>query len=235
MAQVPDFNASAPMMSSPMMAPPVAAVPPSPMTSGRTKSGGGKGLVIGLGAVGGILLIAIGVLAARSMSANKDAPITPLGVDVAGAGAGTTLGTGSVQTLQPLDSAAPEPPVAAPTAATAGSVAPIQTSKTGTPPAAGTGTGKATPPPSAANACDACIAAANAGNISAAASDLSRCTDAAKKALCTSAARNNAPQAVKSAALNGNCAQAKAILAAAQSIGAASGKLGSSLAGSSCK
>jgi serine/threonine protein kinase len=237
MAQVPDFNAPAsPMMNAPMMSPPVmAGVPPSPMTSGRNnKSGGGKGLVIGLGAVGGILLIAIGVLAARSMSSSKDAPIVPLGTDVGG-GSGS-LGTGSVQNLEPLASAAPDPvnPVA-----TAGSekpekVAPIETSKTGTGPAS-TGTTKSSTPAPAANTCDACIAAASSGNISGAASDFARCTDAAKKAQCSQAARNNAPNAVKSAALNGNCAQAKAIIAAAQSIGAASGRLGSSLAGSSCK
>ncbi|HEY1537626.1 MAG TPA: serine/threonine-protein kinase [Polyangiaceae bacterium] len=235
MAQVPDFNAPASpmMMNAPMMSPPVmAGVPPSPMTSGRNKSGGGKGLVIGLGAVGGILLIAIGVLAARSMSSSKDAAIVPLGTDVAG-GTGS-LGTGTVQNLEPLASAAPEPVNTAPTAAPIEKLAPVETSKTGTSPAS-TGTTKSPAAAPAANACDACIAAASAGNISGAAADFARCTDATKKAQCSQTARNVAPAAVKSAALNGNCAQAKALQAAAQSIGAASGKLGSSLAGSSCK
>ncbi len=234
MAQVPDFNAPpSPMMNAPMSPPVMAGVPPSPMTSGRNnKSGGGKGLVIGLGAVGGVLLIAIGVLAARSMSGAKDAPIVPLGTDVGG-GSGS-LGTGAVQTLEPLASAAPDPVKTAPTAAPTDKVAPIEISKTGTGPAS-TGTTKSSTPAPAANACDACIAAASSGNISGAAADFARCTDAAKKAQCSQTARNNAPAAVKSAALNGNCGQAKAILAAAQSIGAASGKLGSSLAGSSCR
>ena len=241
MAQVPNF-AAAPMMApmpGPMMAPPVmAGVPPSPMTSGRNRdSGGGKGLVIGLAAAGGVLLIAIGVLAARSMSSHKDdAAITPLTVDTSGAsGTSTPIGNGTVQTLQPLASAAPDLPVAAQTAATSEKVPPVETGK----PATTTTTSKpattTAPPPSAANSCDACIAAASSGNAAAAASNFSRCTDPAKKALCTNAARNNAPQAVKSAALNGNCAQAKAILAAAQSMGAASPRLGSALNGSTCK
>jgi hypothetical protein len=86
-----------------------------------------------------------------------------------------------------------------------------------------------------AQACEACIEDARTGNISGAAANFSRCSDAPKKTQCTQAVRNNAPAAVRSAALNGNCAQAKAIIAAAQGIGAASSKLGSSLAGSSCR
>ncbi len=90
MAQVPDFSPPvAPMMLNPPLVaggPPLVGVPRSPMTSGHgPKSGGGKGLVIGLAAVGAILLISIAVLAARSLGDKKeDAPITPLG-----------LGTGS--------------------------------------------------------------------------------------------------------------------------------------------
>ncbi len=246
MAQVPDFGAPALPVAAPRMAPPVIAIPPSPTVGGRpSKSGGGKGLVIGLGAVGGILLIAIGVLAARSMSSSKDVPITALGADVGG-GSGS-LGTGSVQNLEPLNSAAPPDPV---TPQTAPPVEPVKvTSPAGTKPATPAGTPvtpttpitpvtpttPAAPPPPAANGCDACIAAANSGNISGAASNFARCTDAAKKAQCTQAARNSAPAAAKGAALNGNCAQAKAILAAAQALGAASPKLAGSLGGSSCK
>jgi eukaryotic-like serine/threonine-protein kinase len=234
MAQVPDFNITAPP---PMMmgAPLIAGVPPAPLGGGRpNKSGGGKGLVIGLGAVGAVLLIAIGVLAARSGSSSKDVPITPLTADVAGGG--NTLGTGPVQTLEPLNSVAPTPPPTADTAQPLHPVAPVETSKSGTP-ATPTKPTPAPPPPAASPgaACDACIAAAASGNISGAASNFSRCTDAAKKAQCSQTARNNAPAAAKSAALNGNCAQAKALMAAAQGIGAASSKLASALAGSSCR
>jgi hypothetical protein len=99
------------------------------------------------------------------------------------------------------------------------------------------GTGKtATPPPvSPAQACDACISAASGGNITGAAGNFARCTDAAKKAQCSQAAKTNAPRAAKTAALNGNCSLAEGIISAAQSLGATSGALLSSLAGSSCK
>src|SRR6478609_8878015 len=100
MAQVPDFSppVASPMISSPNLghAPPVAAAfpPPAPMTSGRGDKGGGKGLIIGLTAVGGILLISIAVLAARSLGGGgkEDAPITPLGPGTAATGAGVGPG-----------------------------------------------------------------------------------------------------------------------------------------------
>jgi eukaryotic-like serine/threonine-protein kinase len=239
MAQVPDFAAAAPapMMSPPMMGGPViAAVPPAPMGGGRgNKSGGGKGLVIGLGAVGGILLISIAVLAARSMSSKKD-DLPPIAIPDSAAGTSgnsVAIGTGSVATIAPVipttpvDTSVPAVPSGKPVATVETSKPTAGTSKPATP---------ATPTPaSPAQACDACIADASGGNISGAAANFSRCTDSAKKAQCASAAKRNAPSAAKTAALNGNCAQAKAIIAAAQGLGAASGALLSSLAGSSCK
>jgi eukaryotic-like serine/threonine-protein kinase len=237
MAQLPDFiaPAQAPMMSAPMLGGAVAAaVPPAPMGGGRgnNKSGGGKGLVIGLGAVGGILLIAIAVLAARSMSSKKD-DLPPLALPDSAAGSGNSaaIGTGSVANIEPVVPIAGATPTAATSAPTAERVAPVETSKQPT-----SSTKPSTPvPASPTQACDACIAAASAGNISGAAVNFSRCTDAAKKAQCTQAAKRNAPGAAKSAALNGNCQQAKAIIAAAQALGATSGALSSGLAGSSCK
>ena len=231
MAQVPNFAPVAPMISSPMLGGPVVAavVPPGPMAGRGSKSGGGKGLVIGLGAVGGILLISIAVLAARSMSSKKDdlPPIALPDTTPSGAGTGAHIGTGTPTSIEPIVAQ----PTGVPSVATItpSATAPIETIK----PSAGTG--KAATPTPAANPCDACIAAANSGNISGAAANFSRCTDAAKKAQCTNAAKGRAPGAVKSAALNGNCAQAKAIIAAAQALGAASGALTSGLAGSSCK
>ncbi|HKO54071.1 MAG TPA: serine/threonine-protein kinase, partial [Polyangiaceae bacterium] len=244
MAQVPDFSPpAAPMMMNPKPmggAPPVVGLPPSPMTSGRgNKSGGGKGLVIGLGAVGAILLVSIVVLATQSMgNKTEDAPITPLGGGAAGSGA--KAGNDGVTTLDPLIPTTSPPP-------TAGSVAPPPGSSTGTalppvepvkPPTTNTGAGTK-PPPAApatgAKACDACIAAATSGNASGAAANFSRCDDAAKKAQCSLAVRNGAPGAARQAALNGNCPGAKAIIAAAQSLGASSPKLASALTGSSCK
>ena len=237
MVQVPDFApAVSPMMMAPMAAPHGAAVPPSPMNSGNRggKSGGGKGLIIGLGAVGAILLVSIAVLAARSMSSDKsDTTVIPLGE--AGSAGSIPIGNGGgVKEIQPIIPTAD--PTTAPAAGGAPPVAPVETSKT---PSTSTGTkatGTATKPPvPAANACDACIAAASSGNISAAASNMSRCTDPAKKAQCTSAARNSAPGAARSAALNGNCSGAQGIINAAQALGAGTPKLASALAGSSCK
>ena len=236
MAQVPDF---APAVSPAMMAPqaaPVYGVPPSPMTGGRPTKSGGKGLVIGLAALGGILLISIAVLAARSLGSHKDDPTTIIPITDGAAGSGSAaIGNGNTPvTLEPTNTAAPNPttqPVATPSSAVP-PVAPVETGKA--PPVT---TSKPTTPvaPTGAAACDACIAAANSGNVSGAASNFSRCSDAAKKAQCTQAARNHAPSSAKSAALNGNCSAAKAIIAAAQGIGASSPALTSSLTGSSCK
>jgi serine/threonine-protein kinase len=238
MAQVPDFAAAAPspMISSPMIGAPgpmIAAVPPAPTGGGRRNSGGGKGLVIGLGAVGGILLIAIAVLAARSMSSKKD-DLPPIALPESGAGTtgnSGAIGTASVANIEPISPPTAVDPglPAVPSGKPAGSVEPIKPS--------GGGTGKSTPPPpvSPAQACDACISAASGGNITGAASNFARCTDAAKKAQCSQAAKTNAPRAAKTAALNGNCPGAKAIISAAQALNAASGALLSSLAGSSCK
>jgi eukaryotic-like serine/threonine-protein kinase len=226
MAQVPNYMPPppSPMMSPPMMGapmgPPIAAgVPPVPL-GGRNQSGGGKGLVIGLGVIGGVLLIAIAVLAARSMTAQKDAPVEPLPTDTSGASPSAASPT-------------PVLPVAAPT--TAESSAPVPTAERATaePAKAATASKPVTPAPS--QACTACMADANQGNISGAAANFSRCTDATKKAECTQTVKNSAPQAVKSAALSGNCAQAKAMIAAAQGMGAGSGKLIWGLAGTSCR
>ncbi|MEI9951997.1 MAG: protein kinase [Pseudomonadota bacterium] len=235
MAQVPEFSPPGPpmMVNPPIMGgAPVYGVPPSPMTSGHgNKSGGGKGLLIGLGAVGAVLLVSIAVLAARSLGAKKEDPTIILGQDAAGGPA--AVSTGAVATIEPLATAAPTPPVSATTPPVSATVPPVEPVKTAAP---NTGSTKAPPAPlSGAKACDACIAAASSGNASGAAANFSRCDDAAKKAQCSQAARNNAPNAAKVAALNGNCGAAKAIIAAAQGMGASSPKLASALAGSSCK
>jgi len=243
MAQVPDF--APPVVQAQLSPqnygpPPVAAAvfpPPSPMTSGRNK-GGGKGLIIGLASVGGILLISIAVLAARSLGGGKTDDPTLIAIGNSGGTApGISTGSGPTEIAPIVPTSQPTtPPTTSSTGETApqpsGTVAPVETSKTATP---STGTPKPPPPPNPAAACDACIAAANNGQASAAVANFSRCTDAAKKTQCSQAARNNAPRAAKSAALNGNCGLAKAIIAGAQSMGAASGALNSALAGSSCK
>ena len=243
MAQVPDFSPAVPAINNPPYAagPPLVGVPPSPVTSGRNKSGGGKGLVIGLGALGAVLLVSIAVIAATSMGGKKDgdAEIIPLGQGAGGSSAAAP-NAGPVEldplipTSQPATTTAPTAGTAPPQSGTAsppsGTTPPVEPVKTAPPVNTGT---KPTAP--AVNPCDACIAAATAGNASAAAGNFSRCTDAAKKTQCSQAARNKAPNAAKVAALNGNCALASAIVTGAQKMGATSPALASALNGSSCK
>jgi hypothetical protein len=64
---------------------------------------------------------------------------------------------------------------------------------------------------------------------------LRSCTDDAKKQACTAQIRRSTASAAKHAALNGNCDQAKAIIAAGQSVGAPAGSLNAALANTSCK
>jgi tRNA A-37 threonylcarbamoyl transferase component Bud32 len=250
MAAAPDFAAA---MGSPPAygAPPpayvapaaayVPAVPTAPMGGGRPAKGG-KGLVIGLGAVGAILLVSIAVLAARGLGEHKDDPTTIIPLNTGSAGSSSVaVGPGTDTEIKPLDSAAPTPvppPVTEPVPPVGNGSKPTATPgtpSTGTKPP--TSTTPATTPPAASGsaACDACIAAANSGNVSGAASNFARCTDATKKAQCTSAARNKAPAAARSNALNGNCGAAKTIIAAAQQMGAATPALSSALSNSSCK
>jgi serine/threonine-protein kinase len=246
MAQVPDFAAPVvPAQINPQNygPPPVAAAafpPPPPMTSGRgNKQGGGKGLIIGLAAVGGILLISIAVLAARSLGGGGKDDGGVIALNPTSTGTGISTGTGPTEIKPTIPTSQPTTPPSNATGAETtpqptASVQPVDTGKTATPNTGGTKP-PPPPPPNPAAACDACISAANAGNVSGAASNFARCTDAAKKATCAQAARNKAPGAAKSAALNGNCGLAKAIIAGAQSMGASSGALNSALAGSSCK
>src|SRR5688572_24968526 len=83
--------------------------------------------------------------------------------------------------------------------------------------------------PPAGDACDACIAAANSGNFAGAAKAASSCQDAAKKKQCTTTVKKSAPGAAQAAAFNGECGKAKAIAAAATSMGAGSSSLKSAI------
>ncbi|HEY2405655.1 MAG TPA: protein kinase [Polyangiaceae bacterium] len=220
MAAVPNFT---PPVVAAQMAAPVAAVPPGPVMS-RDKSGGGKGLIVGLGVVGGILLLAIVVVAAKSLK-KDDGPqvLTPPSVDSSSTG---------VTTIAPIASSPADTAPTAPIApSSAGPVEPVH------PIGGGTGPVVSKPPValSGSAACDACLTAAASGNITSAASDLQRCDDSAKKQRCVGLVKSSAPGAAKSAAFNGNCAGAKAIVAAAQGIGASTGALNNALRATSCK
>lgn len=238
MAAAPDFGAfdagapaaaapavvAAPPPNPPGMAAPVPPPPPPP----RGGSGGGKGLIIGLGAVGALLVIGIVVVAAQKMKPVEDDQ--PLTNPFTSADTATTIApeldaaTASTATGEATqDAAAPQPDKTATPQPT--------TTKTTT---ASTGTGGTGKPP-AGKACDNCIAAAQGGNIQGAAANYARCSDPGKKAQCQARAKASAPAAAKRAALNGNCAQAKGIINAANAMGAGSGALSGALAGTSCK
>jgi serine/threonine-protein kinase len=207
---------------------PAVAVPPAPPPT--RNQGGGKGLVIALGAVGALLLAAMAVVAAKSMKPAEDVQPLPIPTTTpASSGTGTTFAP--LGTAPPIDTA----PIASTTpdaTAPAGAAGKPATTSTGTKPP---GTGGSTGKPAGGDSCEACINAAKAGNISAASSLVGKCSDAAKKSMCVDSAKNGAFRAAKNAALSGNCAQAQAIMSAAKAMGADSARLATATKGSSCK
>jgi serine/threonine-protein kinase len=239
MAQVPDFVGSAggapvkTQIGAQHVAPAHPAAPPvaiPPARSGAHKKEGGKGLVIGLGVLGGVLLIAMAVLAARSMKQPDDN--LPLAINTStSTNGGKSVGQAPVTKIEELEKPPPSPspdPTVGVGGVPAGTPTPDPTPK----PQPNPGT---KPPLTGAKACEACIAAASGGNVASAAANYRRCDDAGKKAQCSSVAKNAAPSAAKSMALNGNCAGAKAIIAGASAMGADSGALSNALNNTSCK
>jgi predicted Ser/Thr protein kinase len=207
----------APVSPAPMPAPvaPAQAYVPPPPAASSGSSGGGKGLIIGLGALAMLIGIVIVVVAVKGMKKDDggDQPLT----NPFESSSGTT-------TIAPIDTGTGTTPD---TSATGGTEPTAPTSTTTSKPtttttAKPTSTGTGTKPPTNSAACDQCISLAESGAIQAAAGAYSRCSDAAKKAQCSMRARRTSQNAVNSAALNGNCAQAKAIAAAAAGMGAGS-------------
>jgi hypothetical protein len=234
MEALPDFGA--PAHSPPVHAPyaarpgaptPTAAVANVPPTLGahRPAKGGGKGLIIGLGAVGVLLLGAMAVVAARSMGGSDEEPqalnlggeptATPTETATA---SGTGGNTGATTTLAPVETSPPPEPTPAETPS-----APPPTTKPNT--------GTAKPQ---TGGCDACLTQVNAKNLPAAARSYAACSDEAKKAECKNAARRNAAGDATDAARNGDCKKAAAIIAAAQAMGVSSPRLLKAREGTSC-
>jgi serine/threonine-protein kinase len=211
----------------------VSAAHPPPAPTRPGSSGGGKGLLIGLGSLGAILLLAMVVLAVRSSKPN-DEDIPPSAFNNT-----ATVPTTPAVPFEPLIPKEPEPPqpVAAggtgadkPPEGNAGRPAAKDPSTNPTTkPTGGSGT---TPPP-AGDPCDACRNAASAGNVSGAVSAMNRCGDAGKKAECKALLQRSAGAAVRTAALNGQCDRAKQLAAAAEAAGVANASRG--LKGTSCQ
>jgi len=179
-------------------------------------------MIFALLGVGGLLLIAIGVVAVKTMKPPADVPITlttPTSSTTGPATIAPQVDTGTIPTVAPTPpaSSSAAPPDTTPVKPTA------QTNPTAKP--------TSTAPDPAA--CDACIAAARGGNIQGAAAKYRQCNDPGKKSACSAAVKRSAPDAARNAAFNGKCGQAKAIAAAAGAMGAGSPALNSAVA--SCK
>lgn len=190
---------------------PAHAVAASVVGSPEARSGGGKGLVIGLAAVGGLLLVGIVVIAARSMKPSQDGP-PPTPVAVA---APVAKIAPEADTAQPVDVAPAQPEAADPVQPSRPAAVVAPSPRPGSKPS-GPAPEKAKP---AASGCDGCIAAASSGNFPGAAAAFGSCTDAALKAQCSGIARGRSGGAAKEAAFTGNCGKAKAIAAAGQAMG----------------
>jgi serine/threonine-protein kinase len=244
MPQAPDFGAPAPVFPPaagmgaphahvPATAPAVVAHVPPPPPAHRS-SGGGKGLIVGLGAVGAVLLAAMAVLAMRSGKSNE-----PTTLDIPTA----TPPVAASTAFAPL----PTAPTVAPTSTDTGAAPPTPEgaggSTAGKAPATGTATSRptttatstATKPAAGGDACEACENAARSGNLAVAASLYAKCGDSDKKKACASRVRSVAPAAAEAAALNGNCQLASTIQTMAEGMGAGSTKLKNATKNSKCK
>jgi septal ring-binding cell division protein DamX len=214
-------------------------LPPPPAARGG--KGGGKGLIIGLGAVGVALLAAMAVVAAKSLKPDDDEPL----VNPFASGAPT-----GAATIAPLIDAGDTTPVATQTAtadstATATSTTPTSRPTATTRPTAtatATSTSTATPtatsttkPSSGGAACDACIAAANSGDAVGAKANFDKCGDEAKKKECLRGVNRSAATLAGNMAKNGQCGPAKAIIAAAKQMGSTAKRLDTVLNDTSCK
>jgi eukaryotic-like serine/threonine-protein kinase len=210
----------------------VSAAAPVPAAPPRASSGGGKGLIFGLVGVGAVLLGAILIVLVRSnRPQNTDLP--PIALPTTPTAAAST---GGAVEIKPLDPVPADPTPAATTASGSGGSAagPAETAKppTGNTTAKPTGAGATTAPPKG-DPCDACLAAAASGNASGVNATVGKCTDAGKQAQCKAVLGRSVPSAVKQAALNGQCARAKALVAAAEAAGIKGADRG--LKGSSCQ
>jgi serine/threonine-protein kinase len=197
----PTYSAATP----PGSALPIPAPRPPPARSG-------KGLILALASVGGVLLIAIAVVAARSLREPSADPLpTPL----------NPLSDAGVAHIEPEIEAGAQPsPLPSLDAGTT-----QETARAPVPSPPRTSTGPKEPDKPKADSCDACIAAASSGNFSGAARAFSSCGDTGKKNQCLKIVRRQAPGTAKTLALNGDCAKAQAIVSAAEAIGAGSAGL----------
>jgi serine/threonine-protein kinase len=246
MAVTPDFGPTVPAAAAPglPMAPVQAGFAPQapaaayavPRPSSRT-AGGGKGLVIGLVGLGAVLLVALGVAALVTLRPTSDdsGPLANPFQSVSAAPATLVPQTETVVSAVASAAIPPEVVEDKPTPrAVPASTRRKETTATGGKPS-GTSPAPAQTSGPAGDACAQCIAAARTGNVTGAVGSYGKCTDPAQKERCSRHARAAAPQLARAAAFNGQCAQAKAIIAAAANMGASSPELNGVLQGTRCQ
>jgi serine/threonine-protein kinase len=258
MSAAPDFSGGAPMtapaapIARPMgpgpMAPAVVAQLPPPPPPARAK-GGNKGLIIGLATVGAVLLVAIVVVAARSMKPSDDetqslslgqassqsTSIAPQieGESTAAPNAAPTPTPEGTDKTQPQNTRSTTGSGTSRTGSGTASSASASSTGTTSPTGSSTSTSPTSTKPAGGGACDACISAASSGNVAGAASNYSKCDDASKKTQCQAIIRPKAAGAAQAAVLNGDCTRAKAIAQAAAAMSATSPQLNTIM--SKCK
>jgi hypothetical protein len=200
---------------------PVAYTPPGqpavpdaaigvPTAPAARPGGSNKGLIFGLSAAAGVLAIVGIIVAVRSTRPKDDVVITsPFGTGTApGIASSPAPETIPSMTALPIPSAAQPSVTVAPTA-------------------------KKPAIPKGDGACLEARKQADNGDVSDAARYYASC-EGPNQATAKSAIARAAPEAVKRKVFNGDCAGARAALAAAKSIGAA-GNAEAVLAGSKCK
>jgi hypothetical protein len=212
--------------------------PPPGGTSGRSSSGGGKGLIYGLG---GVAVLLVGGIAWALIGNGGDDGEGTDGIIL------TTEPTAA--TIAPLESAEPpqEPEqttdddsTSEPTDNQGNGNTPVNPNpnprptrpppQPTTPPPRPPPEPDPTPTQPAGDPCKECASLAQGGNITGAAQKFQQCSDEGKKNQCSARAKRRAPAAAKSAITRQNCSKARQIQGAAASMNAGSAALDAEIA-----
>jgi len=206
------------------------APPPAPAAAAK---GGGKGLIIGLAAIAGVLGIAAVVILAREMRPKEDIAVTsPITTPTVATTVAPDPQDKPVE--PPKDNDKDEPP--APVKTGAGTTPATTTKKGTTPPVASPATPPPPPPPALTGdaACAEAKRLADNGDAAGATRVFGGCSGASA-GTAKSAITRAAPDAVRRRIFNGDCPGARSLLASLTAIGAA-GSAGAVLDGApQCK
>lgn len=263
MPQVPAYVAGSAPAAQPAMVPAAAPAGIAPLNVPAQRGGRkaqGKGPLLWLSGLGLVLVVAIVIVVIRTNKTDSDQPFLTASLDSSGSGNGAPAVVAAEnpdlpQAANPTTSDQQTAVAVSNTPSTSGKTtsgkkttgssasggAPSSVAAPATVSNATTATQSATAVQTAVAAsgdtasCSSCQSAASSGNIASAALSYRKCSDAAQKANCSRTARRTAVGAARTAALNQRCAEAKAIIKSAESMGAGSGPLSKTLAGTSCQ